>query len=126
MAIGGESKRALMRTPGLSLREPAVAHIAGGAYLSKGVANIRGSGYCVASLEAALWCFHGTDSFEDAVLAAANLGDDADTTAAITGQLAGAHYGIGGIPPHWLERVWEREKIQSIGDRLYRVSLGEK
>ena len=69
-----------------------------GAYRTKSRAEIRGTGYCVAALEAALWCIATTSSFEAAVLAAANLGDDADTTAAITGQLAGAHYGAGAIP----------------------------
>ena len=59
--------------------------------LQAGLAPIRGSGYVVDSLEAALWCFETTDSFDSAILAAANLGDDADTTAAITGQIAGAY-----------------------------------
>ncbi len=43
----------------------------------------KGTGYAVASLEAALWCFEGTDTSEAVILAAANLGDDADTTAAV-------------------------------------------
>jgi ADP-ribosyl-[dinitrogen reductase] hydrolase len=54
--------------------------------------------YVVSSLEAALWCFYRTSTFEEAVLQAANLGDDADTTAAICGQIAGAYYGESGIP----------------------------
>ena len=52
----------------------------------------------VKSLEASLWAFHNADSFEDAVLKAVNLGDDADTTGAICGQLAGAHWGESGLP----------------------------
>jgi hypothetical protein len=66
---------------------------AAGAYNGKFEAHIRGSGYVVQSLEAVLWVFERTDSFEDAILMAANLGDDADTTTAVCGQVAGAYYG---------------------------------
>lgn len=90
---------------------PSVRSIAEGAYRGKPRDAIRGSGYCVASLEAALWCFASTGSFADAVLAAANLGDDADTTAAITGQVAGAFYGIEGIPAHWRAMLFMGEEI---------------
>lgn len=90
---------------------PAVHSIAAGQYRAKPRDAIRGSGYCVASLEASLWCFATTDSFADAVLAAANLGDDADTTAAITGQVAGAFYGIEGIPAHWRSQLFMGEEI---------------
>jgi ADP-ribosyl-[dinitrogen reductase] hydrolase len=74
----------------------------------------------VECLEAALWCFWHTDSFEAAVLAAANLGDDADTTAAVCGQLAGAHYGINGIPAHWLNRLVGRSMIEQMAMALDR------
>ncbi|MFN9476551.1 ADP-ribosylglycohydrolase family protein [Acidovorax sp.] len=90
---------------------PAVQAIAAGSYHGKPREQVRGSGYCVASLEAALWCFATTDSFADAVLAASNLGDDADTTAAITGQVAGAFYGIEGIPAHWRAMLFMGEEI---------------
>ncbi len=95
-----------------------IVEIARGNYAAKCEAQIRGSGYVVESLAAALWCFARTDNFADAVLAAANLGEDADTTAAITGQLAGAHYGEAGIPTHWLERLALRAEIVSLADRL--------
>ena len=65
----------------------------------------KGSGYVVHSLEAALWCFWRTDSFAACVLLAANLGDDADTTAAVAGRLAGAFYGESGIPAPWLRKL---------------------
>ena len=70
------------------------------------------------SLEAALWCFWRTESFEDAILAAANLGDDADTTAAVCGQVAGAFYGESGIPEPWRERLVKRAEIRDLADRL--------
>jgi len=70
------------------------------------------------SLEAALWCFWTTDSFRQAILAVANLGDDADTTAAICGQMAGAYYGVSGIPPLWLEKLHLREEIARLADQI--------
>jgi ADP-ribosylglycohydrolase len=88
--------------------------------LDKAADDIRGSGYVVASLEAALWCFATTDSFADAVLAAANLGNDADTTAAVCGQVAGAHHGASGIPAAWLERLAMRDEIAALADGLAR------
>lgn len=83
------------------------------------VTQIRGTGYVVDSLSAALWCFATTETFADAVLRAANLGDDADTTAAICGQLAGAFYGIDRIPAAWRERVQDAAEIVALADRLY-------
>jgi ADP-ribosyl-[dinitrogen reductase] hydrolase len=77
---------------------PSIRSIARGDYQHKAEAKIHATGYVVRSLEAALWCFCQTDSFEQAILKAANLGDDADTTAAICGQVAGAFYGEEGIP----------------------------
>ncbi len=79
---------------------------------------VRGSGYIVESLNAALWAVDTTDDFESAILAAVNLGDDADTTAAIAGQLAGALYGVDAIPAHWRERVFLRDEILELADRL--------
>lgn len=66
-------------------------------------ADVASSGYVLHSLDAAIWSVAQTDSFRDAVLETANLGDDADTTAAVAGQLAGALYGKKGIPEGWLE-----------------------
>ena len=80
---------------------------------------MRGGGYVVDALEAALWALRTTSSFEDGVLAAVNLGDDADTTAAIYGQLAGAHYGLDGIPERWRERVHQRDEILAFADALF-------
>ena len=72
----------------------------------------------VESLEAALWAFARTDTFEDAILMAANLGDDADSTSAVCGQVAGAYYGENGIPPRWLERLAMRSEITDLADQL--------
>ena len=59
-----------------------------------------------------------TDNFRDCILAAANLGDDADTTAAVAGQLAGAYYGLTGIPDTWVKRVAWGTQIISMADQL--------
>jgi ADP-ribosyl-[dinitrogen reductase] hydrolase len=66
----------------------------------------------VKSLEAALWAFHGAADFRQAVLRAVNLGDDADTTGAVCGQLAGAFWGEAGIPAEWRARLAGRELIE--------------
>jgi ADP-ribosyl-[dinitrogen reductase] hydrolase len=70
-------------------------------------------------LEAALWCFLRTDTFRDAILAAVNLGDDADTTGAVCGQIAGAYYGEAGIPEEWRQKLVMAEDIRALADRLY-------
>ena len=95
-----------------------IAEIARGTYREKAELEIRGSGYVVESLEAALWAFSRTSSFADAILTAANLGDDADTTAAVCGQVAGAFYGESGIPSGWLERLAMRPEIIILADHL--------
>jgi ADP-ribosyl-[dinitrogen reductase] hydrolase len=98
-----------------------IAAIARGEYRDKPVNAIRGSGYVVESLEAALWCFDRTESFEAAILQAANLGDDADTTAAICGQIAGAVFGASLIPERWLSKLAMRSFIDDLAVRLYRA-----
>jgi ADP-ribosyl-[dinitrogen reductase] hydrolase len=121
-ALEGATKAELRQLPAATFSQPKVAAIARGDYLGRSETDIKGSGYSVQSLEAALWCFHRTDSFEAAILRAANLGDDADTTAAITGQLAGAYYGVRGIPAQWLERLHDGEEIAATADRLLDAS----
>ena len=112
-AIQGESKETLLAsryTPATGLwdREPLCAEIdeiAAGSFKIKERHEVVGSGYVVKSLEAVLWAFHNSADFKEGCLLAVNLGDDADTTAAIYGQIAGAHYGIDGIPAAWRERI---------------------
>jgi ADP-ribosyl-[dinitrogen reductase] hydrolase len=119
-ALSGADKEAVLLGHGVEdLTSPAVGAIARGDYRARRAADIRGSGYVVESLEAALWCFWHTSSFEAAILRAANLGDDADTTAAVCGQVAGAFFGEAGIPPRWLERLVMRGFIAGLADRLH-------
>jgi ADP-ribosylglycohydrolase len=75
--------------------------------------EIKGSGYVVKSLEAALWAFHDAADFRESVLKAVNLGDDADTTGAVCGQLAGAFWGETGIPKEWREALARRDLLET-------------
>lgn len=85
--------------------------------------DVRSTGYVIHSLDAALWSVADADDFREAVLTAANLGGDADTTAAIAGQLAGAIWGISGIPEPWLERLAWCDDIVAAAGRLFEASL---
>jgi len=91
-----------------------VLDVALGSFRTGQPPDIAGSGYVVKSLEAALWAFHHADDFREAVLAAVNLGDDADTTGAVCGQLAGAFWGESGIPESWRHGLAEQEMIDRI------------
>lgn len=107
--------------PGAFDAEPlhvAVDEVARGSFLRKAPPEIRGTGYVVESLEAALWAFATTDSFEAGALAAANLGNDADTTAAVYGQIAGAYYGLQALPAQWRMRLAKRALIEEYAERL--------
>ncbi|WPO00702.1 ADP-ribosylglycohydrolase family protein [Pseudomonas sp. MUP55] len=118
-ALRGVAKDEVLRLADAGLSAPKVREIARGNYREKAKTDIVGSGYAVASLEAAFWCFDTTSSFAEAVLAAANLGDDADTTAAIVGQLAGAYYGVHAIPIGWLDTLYLRDDIEETADGLF-------
>jgi ADP-ribosylglycohydrolase len=129
-ALSGHSEEEILSArytpvPGYWGRRPLIAEIdeiALGSFKDKNPPEIQGIGYVVRSLEAALWSFFKTDSFEAAILKAANLGNDADTTGAICGQLAGAFYGESGIPEKWLDRLVMRREISDLADRLYPVN----
>lgn len=97
---------------------PVIATIANGSYARKAPPAIRGTGYAADSLEAALWAFRASDNFRDGCLLATNLGNDADTTAAVYGQLAGAYYGERGIPAEWRERLTHRALIDGVVNAL--------
>ena len=93
--------------------------VAAGSFKDKEPPEIKGEGYVVRSLEAALWAFHRSTCFRDGALLAVNLGDDADTTGAIYGQIAGAHYGVEAIPVEWRQRLTMMAEIESLADRLH-------
>jgi ADP-ribosyl-[dinitrogen reductase] hydrolase len=119
LAAAGKNQSFVLGFEG-SATDPDVARVLAGSWRGKRRNQIRSSGYVVDSLEAALWCVARTTTFEDAVILAANLADDADTTAAITGQLAGAIYGLSAIPERWLTQLAWRDKIEQAGRALLR------
>lgn len=80
--------------------------------------DIRSGGYVIESIEAALWCLITTDTYKDCVLKAVNLGDDTDTTAAITGGLAGIYYGYENIPDNWKETILQRDWIEDLCNNM--------
>ncbi|MDP2662533.1 MAG: ADP-ribosylglycohydrolase family protein [Dehalococcoidia bacterium] len=102
---------------------PAIAEIAGGSFKHRNPPEIRGSGYVVKSLEAALWAFYSSESFREGCLLAVNLGDDADTTGAVYGQLSGAFYGEHGIPESWRSKLAQKDLILKMAEGLYALSL---
>ena len=110
---------------------PSIEGIAYGSYKTKNIDEIESTGYVVHTLEAALWAFYNTSSFKDGLIKVVNLGDDADTTGAVYGQLAGAYYGIESISKSWLDQLSYRVKIQNYIERLFHLhneiqSHGEK
>ena len=129
-AVQGMDKEALLASryspvAGLWDRYPLcdeIDEIAAGSFRRKERAEIAGSGYVVKALEAALWAFYRSESFKEGCLLAVNLGDDSDTTAAIYGQIAGAYYGMDGIPSEWRGRIAEADLITQLCDRLWEAS----
>jgi ADP-ribosyl-[dinitrogen reductase] hydrolase len=116
-AIEGRSRPDILSPRGFEGAAKIVS-IASGSWRGKVRGAIRGSGYVVDALEAALWCVGSTSTFAEAVLKAVNLRDDADTTAAITGQLAGALHGATGIPGNWCEKLLWGSHIVEIATLL--------
>jgi ADP-ribosylglycohydrolase len=131
-ALEGRPKEQLLSSffyPGLDRdhwhRQPLpseIAEIANGSFKLKEPPEVMGSGFVVRSLEAALWAFHHSGSFREGALRAVNLGDDADTTGAIYGQLAGAFYGVNTIPQDWIERLALCELISELASALFDFS----
>ena len=123
-ALQGKSKDEILAPPELAGKLPTkIDAIGQGRYRRKERDAIRGTGYVVDSLEATLWCFAQTENFRDCVLMAANLGDDADTTAAQAGQIAGAFYGEAGIPASWLDKVTMVGEVRKMADALVNGAL---
>jgi len=129
-AVTGASKEKLLSdhfcpVSGYWKEKPLVAEIdeiASSSFRHKNPPQIRGTGYVVRSLEAALWAFYHSGSFKEGCLLAVNLGNDADTTGAVYGQLAGAFYGEKAIPESWLSKLAYRDLIESFAVQLFELS----
>ena len=87
--------------------------------------KIKSSGYVVDTLEAAIWCVLTTNDYKTCVLKAVNLGEDTDTVAAVAGSLAGALYGVEGIPGEWLDALIRRDYIEDMCERAAKTLSGE-
>lgn len=101
--------------------EDAVKNIAVRDYHSTPRHVISSSGYVIDTLDAAAWAVSTSDNFETAVLKAVNLGDDADTVGAVTGQLAGARWGLSSIPVRWCEQLYKYDRIIAVAEELYEI-----
>ena len=129
-AVRGESKETLLGdhyspVAGLWHQAPlarSIAEVAGGSFKRRSPPEIQGTGFVVKSLEAALWAFAQSDDFRTGALLAVNLGDDADTTGAVYGQLAGAYYGEDAIPAEWRTVLTKAGLIGSLAERLHRAA----
>ncbi|WP_345820599.1 ADP-ribosylglycohydrolase family protein [Methylobacterium fujisawaense] len=105
---------------------PGIQAIIDGSWRGRARSDIRSSGYVIDSLESALWCVAETSNFRDAVLLAVNLGDDADTVGAITGQIAGAAYGLSSIPEEWFARLAWNARLATTAEQLFKASVSER
>ena len=117
---GADKEEALSPMPRALYPRPLI--INAGEYKQKTRDQIRSSGYVIDTLEAALWAVWNTDNFKDAILLAANLADDADSVAATAGQIAGALYGVSGMPEEWVTQVAWSEHIQGLAQRLFEMA----
>ena len=86
--------------------------------------EIFSSGYVLHTLEASIWCLLTTEDYKTATLKAVNLGDDTDTTGAVTGGLAGLLYGFESIPANWIEQIARKKDIDNLAERLKQFSRG--
>lgn len=130
-AIRGESKKKLLSAKYSPIKgfwddnslSSEIYEVACGSFKEKQPPDIRGSGYVVRSLEAALWSFYNSENFEDGCLLAVNLGEDADTTGAVYGQIAGAYYGEDGIPSKWKDTLARYDLLTSMIEELFKASI---
>jgi len=106
--------------------QKAIDEVACGSFKDREPPQIRGRGFVVKSLEAALWAFYKSETFEEGCLLSVNLGEDADTTGAIYGQLAGAYYGKSKIPQKWMGKLKKLDLIESIIERLFQLLSQDK
>jgi ADP-ribosyl-[dinitrogen reductase] hydrolase len=102
--------------------QPSIVNVAQNAY-KKSRNEIRSTGYVIDTLEAALWAFSNSTTFEEGAILAANLAGDSDTVAAVYGQLAGAYYGEYRIDPSWIRKLSRRHIFYVYADRLLRYGV---
>lgn len=115
---GLENIRQIYSTSEYALEMPHFCRVFSGEIDKLPLEEIRSSGYVIDTLEASLWCFLNSSDYREAVLKAVNLGGDTDTTAAVTGGLAGIYYGVENIPSEWISQIARKEDIINLAERL--------
>ncbi|TVP63615.1 MAG: ADP-ribosylglycohydrolase family protein [Nodularia sp. (in: Bacteria)] len=100
------------------LEKPHFRRIFSGDIAQVPVEEINSGGYVIDTLESSLWCLLNSSSYSETVLKAVNLGGDADTTAAVTGGLAGIYYGVEDIPPEWINKIARKQDIIKLAERF--------
>lgn len=95
-------------------------------FLKKSRDEIQSSGYVVETMEAALWALFSTDTFEKGLIAAVNLGGDADTVGAVFGTLAGAVYGYEAIPSRWLDALQKKDMVENVWREFHSLCKKKK
>lgn len=118
-AFEARSKDQIFELSSYDAYTPKVKGIAEKRFLEMKYSDLTGSGYVIESLESALWCFKMSESFEESILMAANIGNDADTTAAICGQISGAYYGEESIPEKWKQKLAMAAEIDTLAENLF-------
>lgn len=103
------------------LEKPHFGRIFSGEIAKLPVEEINSGGYVIDTLESSLWCLLNSSSYSEAVLKAVNLGGDTDTTAAVTGGLAGIYYGVENIPQKWMNQIARRQDIIYLAERFTRA-----
>ena len=124
-AIAGASKETVLRARDWN-GDAQIVRVAAGSWRGRERDAVSSSGYVLHTLEAALWCVDRSESIEQALILAANLADDADTVAAVTGQLAGALWGMSGAPARWLDRLAWRDRIEALAAGLFEAANCER
>jgi ADP-ribosyl-[dinitrogen reductase] hydrolase len=118
-ALAGDASREEVVAAGLTAAGPLKVRLARVGSLAE--QQVESSGYVVHTLEAAFWCFLTTESLEDCIVRAVNLGDDTDTVGAVAGGLAGAYYGLAAIPRRWSMALKHRAQLDEAAERLFAV-----
>jgi len=115
---GLENIRQIYSTSEYTLEIPHFSRVFSGEIDKLPLEEIRSSGYVIDTLEASLWCLLNSSNYAEAVLKAVNLGGDTDTTAAVTGGLAGIYYGVENIPSEWISQIARKQDIIDLAERL--------